>query len=251
MGFLKSKSKSKQSSQATSESKNQAYPWIQDNYGGTGANAYRQSTDAISSLLGLNGIQGQDEGFQKFLDSSGYKFNLDTGSKAITGNAAASGLLNSGATAKRLTQYGQELGKNYFSNYLGQLFGLQQSGLGAGQLVSGAGNTAQSQSTSEGMSQSSDGSGIAKAIGSIGAAAAASERRLKTNIVKLGELDNGLPIYSFDYIESGERSVGAMVDEVETIFPEALGPIVDGVQTVDYAVIKNYYNETQGAVVND
>jgi len=248
MGFLKSKSKSSQQSQATSESKNQAYPWIQENYGGTGANAYRSSTNAISNLLGLNGQQGSDEGFQSFLDSTGYKFNLDTGSKAITGNAAAAGLLNSGATAKRLTQYGQELGKNYFSNYLGQLFGLNQSGLGAGQLISGAGNTAQSQSTFSGKSNSSE--GLAAAIGQMASAAAASERRLKKDIIKLGELANGLPIYEFTYKDSGKKSVGAMVDEVEKIFPEALGSKIDGIQTVDYTKIKEFYVQSEGAPVN-
>lgn len=63
----------------------------------------------------------QNNAFNSYLDSTGYGFQFDQGQRAITGSAAAKGLLNSGATAKALTKYGQNIGKQYFSDYLGQL----------------------------------------------------------------------------------------------------------------------------------
>ena len=63
----------------------------------------------------------QNNAFKSYLDSTGYQFQFDQGQRAITGSAAARGLLNSGATAKALTKYGQNIGKQYFSDYLGQL----------------------------------------------------------------------------------------------------------------------------------
>lgn len=237
MGFLKGKSRSQQQAQSTNSSENRAYGFIQDNYGTSGANTYNSANSAISNLLGLNGNQGQDEGFQKYLDSTGYKFNLDTGSKAITGNAAAAGLLNSGATLKRLNQYGQELGGNYFSKYLDQLFNLSQSGLGAGQLLSGSGGISQGQSTSSGSSSKTE--GLGDMIGTIGAAVAASDRRLKTDITQIGQLQNGLNVYDFTYKHTGERATGVMVDEVSKLAPSLLGPVVFGYGTVNYSTIAN------------
>ena len=63
----------------------------------------------------------QNNAFNSYLNSTGYDFMFDQGQRGITGSAAARGLLNSGATAKALTKYGQNIGKQYFSDYLGQL----------------------------------------------------------------------------------------------------------------------------------
>lgn len=64
-----------------------------------------------------------------------------------------------------------------------------------------------------------------------------SERRVKRDIVKLGEEADGLSVYRYNYIwddVSQPVRFGVMVDEVERIRPWALGPVVDGIQTVDY-----------------
>lgn len=72
--------------------------------------------------MGYIGADGpQTNAFKSFLDSTGYNFQFDQGQRAITGSAAARGLLNSGATAKALTKFGQNIGKQYFNDYLGQL----------------------------------------------------------------------------------------------------------------------------------
>lgn len=105
-------------------------------YIGTGNNANNQ----IAALLGLGGDSAAaNAAFQKYLGSSGYKFNLAQGQNAINSNAAARGMLNSGATAKALTSYGQNLGSQYFNNYIGQLSGLASSGLNAAGVISDAG----------------------------------------------------------------------------------------------------------------
>lgn len=123
----------------TSESGNKFADWAMNTLGGNttlGNTAY----STLGSLLGLGGNQqAADDAFKNYLDSSGFQFALDTGSKAITGNAAARGLLNSGATAKALTQYGQNLGQQSFNNYLNQLGNVFTGGLQSAQQVIGAG----------------------------------------------------------------------------------------------------------------
>lgn len=76
--------------------------------------------DTVTSLL--TG-QGGNAALNNYLNSSGYKFQLDQGTRAIGGSASARGLLGSGSTAKALAGYGQGLAGNYFGNYINQLQG--------------------------------------------------------------------------------------------------------------------------------
>jgi hypothetical protein len=101
-----------------------------------------------STAMGGQPMQGGsgNPAFDQYLNSTGYKFQLGQGQQAIASSAAAGGLLNSGATAKALEQYGQNLGSSYFSNYLGQLGslnnilgGTQGAGQNALGQVAGAG----------------------------------------------------------------------------------------------------------------
>lgn len=78
--------------------------------------------------------------FQNYLNSTAYQFQLGQGSGAIMANAGSTGLLDSGANAKALEQYGQNLAGTTFNNYLGQLGGLeaqQANTAGAGQTALG------------------------------------------------------------------------------------------------------------------
>lgn len=97
-----------------------------------------QANQAIGSALGLGGPGGQQQQFQNFLDSTGFQAQLQAGSQAITGNRAARGLLGSGATLKRLNTFGQDLAQQGFTNFLGQLGGVAQRGLGAAGGAAGA-----------------------------------------------------------------------------------------------------------------
>ena len=68
-----------------------------------------------------------------------------------------------------------------------------------------------------------------------------SDRRLKENIKKIGSLDNGLNLYSYNYKEGfglpEGRQVGVMADEVEKIIPEAVVMEADGYKAVNYAML--------------
>jgi len=68
-----------------------------------------------------------------------------------------------------------------------------------------------------------------------------SDRRLKQNIHKIGVLDNGLNLYTFEYkpefeLETG-RQLGVMADEVELVIPEAVHALSGGYKAVDYAMV--------------
>ena len=76
-------------------------------------------------------------------------------------------------------------------------------------------------------------------------ALAMSDRRTKENIVKIGQLDNGLNIYSFEYkpkfknhpLAGHGKFIGVMADEVEMVKPEAVKLMDNGYKMVDYGVI--------------
>lgn len=135
------------SSKQSSQSSNQAYDFLKSSYGGQIGQGV-QAQNALAGLLGLNGDAAQGNGFQNYLNSSGYKFQLGEGQNAITSSNAAAGLLNSGSALKRLTSYGQGLAGNYLQQYMAQLGGLGTQGMQAGSILSSAGNTSASKGSS-------------------------------------------------------------------------------------------------------
>jgi len=60
-----------------------------------------------------------------------------------------------------------------------------------------------------------------------------SDRRLKTNIRKIGQMANGLFIYIYNYIWGGPLQIGVMADEVRRIMPHAVVNI-GGFDAVNY-----------------
>lgn len=69
------------------------------------------------------------QAFDNYLNSSGYQFRLKEGQDAIATSQAAKGMLNSGATLKALSRFGQGIASDEFGKYLGQLSGA--AGMGA------------------------------------------------------------------------------------------------------------------------
>lgn len=131
------------------------------------ANTGNTANNASADLLGINGAAGSARSapaFQNYLDSTGYGFQLDQGTKALTGNAASRGILNSGSTGKALTNYGQQLAKGSFDNYLGQVGNVAQRGLTATGQIGEAG-TSGGKAAGDAMQ-----SGISKAGGAFGSA---------------------------------------------------------------------------------
>jgi hypothetical protein len=211
-------SKSKQSSS------NQAFGQIRDTFTPVTDNAAK-GANALAALL-----SGDTSGFNTYKDATGYDFMAEEGSRGITGNAAANGLLRSGSTGKSLVNYGNQLQQTFAGNYMDRLLAQAGLGLQAGQLIASAGNVSKGKSSSK--------KGLGGFLGTVGAGVAASERRLKKNIINVGKLKNGLNLYTFDYIDGPSGQIGVMVDEVEKILPEALGPVIDGIKTVDYSKIE-------------
>lgn len=108
---------------------------------GQGAN------NLIASLLGAGGDPSSGRAaFDNFLNSTGFQFQLNEGINAINSNAAARGKLNSGATLEATQRLGNDLARQNFSNFIGQLGGLSGQGAAAsGQLASIATGTAAGQ----------------------------------------------------------------------------------------------------------
>lgn len=65
-----------------------------------------------------------------------------------------------------------------------------------------------------------------------------SDRRLKKDIEKVGELDSGLPIYKFRYKAGGLMQLGVMAQDVEREMPDAVATVDQaGHKAVNYSAI--------------
>ncbi len=148
-------------------------------YAPGGARSYQQALQ----LLGVGGPQqeaqidpatGQPipgsgsqslQGFQNYLDSAGYKTQLNAGIDALNSNAAARGMLKSGATLKATQRFGAGLGQQYFNNYIGQLMNTSNMGLSADQTIA---NAATGVASGNAGSYQRAGENVASAIGDVG-----------------------------------------------------------------------------------
>jgi hypothetical protein len=65
------------------------------------------------------------------------------------------------------------------------------------------------------------------------AAIMASDIRVKENLKPIYTRDDGLTVYSFDYVWGGPRQIGVMAQDVEAVYPDAVVEI-DGIKHVDY-----------------
>lgn len=142
-----------------STSSNQAFGTLNDSFGSN----LGLTSDAASQIQALLG--GDSTGFDTFKDATGFDFMAEQGSRGITGNSAASGLLRSGGTGKALASYGANIQDQYASQYLDRLLGLSNIGLQSGQLLASAG----SQSESSGESKPGLGGLIGAGLSAVGA----------------------------------------------------------------------------------
>lgn len=118
--------------------------------------------------------------------------------------------------------------------------GLPQQAAGgyANNINSLLGRYATSNSTGTNTQRGSIGSLIGSAAQS--AAMMFSDKRLKTNIEKVGQEPDGLGIYEYNYAVNWlpqERQRGVMADEVAALRPWALGPEIAGYATVNYGAL--------------
>ena len=118
---------------------------------------------------------------------------------------------------------------------------LQAAGVGAELPYTGTNNLASGLAAlfSGGVQKQSNGvlGPLAQAGAAAAQAGAFSDRRLKTNIRKIGEFADGLGRYAWTYIWGGPEQEGVMADEVEKMRPWALGAEVMGFRTVHYGLL--------------
>lgn len=105
-----------------------------------------QAGSLMSGLLG-----GNTDALNAYANSGGMKFLQEQGDKAITSSKAASGLLNSGSYGTALSQYNQGLASTYLNQYMNGLNSLGQLGLGAGNIIEGAGQTQKASGAKQGL----------------------------------------------------------------------------------------------------
>ena len=122
-------------------------------------------------------------------------------------------------------QYGGNMSTQtpYYSNQLSGAMGGAMGGAALGSMLS---------------SGSGWGTGAGAAAG--GLMGAFSDRRLKTDIKKTGEiLPNGLPVYKYRYIWDKPKTerIGVMADDVRKMVPEAVWRDSSGFDKVDYDMI--------------
>ncbi len=125
---------------STQSSSNKSYDYLKGALGGavgTGVNAFNKVSDSIGS-------------FDDYKKNSGFDFGTMLGTKGITGNAAASGLLNSGSTAKGLTDYVGGRGQEAYGNYLDKLMGVANAGQGYANTIAGTGGVSAGKSSANG-----------------------------------------------------------------------------------------------------
>lgn len=84
------------------------------------------------------------------------------------------------------------------------------------------------------VTQKQSGIGFGEILGAgLQAASLFSDRRLKTDIRRVGVTDEGTPIYTYRYLGQGPYHMGVMADEV----PQANGPVIEGYATVRYEAV--------------
>lgn len=127
-------------------------------------------------------------------------------------------------------------------NIAGNASAQNNAGYGMGsQLYGSAGNMLNGQfqtiSGNQNAANNAQGQATGAVTGAIitGALAAMSDRRLKTDIQRVGTLDSGLPVYTYRFKSGGPVQMGVMADEVAILAPHAYVPdAVDGYDAVKY-----------------
>lgn len=205
----------------------------QPDHGYTGGTAGTAGFGGAAGTAGAAGGGGNaGEGYQNYLQLAGYAPAMRQLSQNITGQGAASGILNSGSTAKALQTRGAELNNQFFNNYMQQLAGLSGLGLQAGGLAANTGQV--SNSTGQGGGPSTAGT-IASLAGSI--IPVFSDRRLKRDIELVHREPDGLGVYLCRYVWEFRKRLMVMADEVAKLRPWALGPRRFGFATVNYGAL--------------
>jgi hypothetical protein len=103
-----------------------------------------QGVDANNRVNALLG--GDTSGFDAFKRATGFNFDLERGFGDIGSQAAARGVLRSGAAGRSMQDFGLGLQNRYAQTYLQSLLGQTQGALGAGGILASTGQESTSRS---------------------------------------------------------------------------------------------------------
>lgn len=151
-------------------------------------------------------------------------FAAGAGNASATGFNVASGSIGAANQGAAIPMGGYNLSANVYGQQMGTY-----------------GRLAEAQANADAQSSA----GFGNFLGSLGAAAIktfgpamiASDRRLKTSIVRIGTHASGVGIYEYEYVWGGGRQVGVMADEIEQVLPAAVVTGRDGFKSVNYAML--------------
>jgi len=202
-----------------------------------------QGTNALAKYADII-LNGNMNAYQQ---SPGYQFALEEGQKAITNTAATRGGVKGGNTLRALTDYGQNIAKSDYYDYLNSLAsmaGVGQTAVNSMGSVGGAAGANIGQSYANyGAARASGIAGQANTINgwlqtAVGTGAylyGKSSAAYKKNIRKVG-VQNGFNIYEFNYKDKEGTYHGVMADDVARIDPAAV-IVANGVTMVNYSRI--------------
>jgi hypothetical protein len=231
-------------------------------YAQAGQNAF----SALSNLMGQGGTAASQNMLAGLQQYPGYQFAMDQGVQALDRSAASKGLLLSGGQLKDITAYGQGLATQNFNNYFNQQYQLASLGENAaaqtGQLGASAASQAGGYQQAAGnatantytnafnsltganglvpqlLSSIQSGTTPANTSAETSAGTWLSDRRAKDDILPIGKLDSGLPVYSYRYKGSMLPQIGVMAQDVEKVAPHAVHTDpASGLKRVDYAAV--------------
>lgn len=202
---------------------------------------FNQIRDDMSPYREAGGALLRDLASGDFMNNwqtdPGYQFRMEQGRKALEGSAAARGNLNSGATLKALTRYGQDYGSQEYGNIYNREYNRLSNLVNLGQ--NAAAQTGQAgQNYANQFGQNTMGAANAQAAaamgqgqqtnqwlqtGAAGASLLFSDRRLKKNLKPvskedLKELVSVIKPYHFEYLSKdfGEGEwIGVMAQDLE------------------------------------
>lgn len=194
-------------------------PYLEDMIDMTGDNTRRQLQTQLGTRGGIGGSAEYDI-VARALAENEMKYRYDDY------NAQQGYKQNAASLAPSITQSSYlPLESAFSTGQIGAMMPMQAALANS----SGVGGLLGQYQTVNGKQTSSGGIGEVVGMG-LQAASLFSDRRLKTDVKRVGKTDAGSPIYTYRYQGEGPYHMGVMADEV----PEANGPDVDGYATVRY-----------------
>lgn len=168
---------------------------------------------ALQTAAGQQNVIGAD--LARMMTGGQQLANLGMGAQQA-GLAGAQAQMQAGQAQQQTEQAGKQAMYNQFMQEQGYPFQVAQF---LANIATGTG--ALSGNTTAGTSTTTGGGGFF------------SDKRLKENVEKVGETNDGQPIYRYNYKGDPRTQIGLMAQDVEKEHPEAVG-LAGGYKTVDY-----------------